>query len=382
MAETTTKQQTAAPQAAPAAQPIAKITAKEAWETFRDQLQQRADEIGSQLPPNVTKDRFLGASLAAVKSNPDILAATPRSLMAALTKAAQDGLLPDGREGIITVFNTTVNGKKEAVAQWNPMFYGLRKRARELDGIIIDAQVVFTGDDFDYELGDQPFIKHKPKPRSELLDASHGIAVYAIFRQEQGGILHREVMWKPEVFATMNQSRAKGSLMWTTFWTEGWRKTVGRRGAKSVPVSPQLERLITRDDDNFTFADSTPPHLSGPPSPPPPPPEDQAGVVHVEGQQNQSVTGALEESGAETTKVVQSDADDFNNDDSGVTTLPDPALNIDAYLVRLDEELAFCVNPGDVEEGYAGILEGVELDPAARKRAEAVRDEHLARVNK
>ncbi len=121
---------------------------------------------------------------------------------------------------------------------------------------------------------------------------------------------------------------------------------------------------------------------SGPPSPPPPPPEDQTEVVHVEGQQNQAVTGTVEESGAETTKVVQSDTDDFNNDDSGVTTLPDPTLNIDAYLVRLDEELAFCVSPGDVEEGYAGILEGVDLDPAARKRAEAVRDQHLARVNK
>jgi len=277
-----------------AANSTAAVSKREAWETFQIELNRRADEIGSQLPSNVSRDRFLGAAIAAVKSNPGILTATPRSLMAALTKAAQDGLLPDGREGIITVFSQKVQGSSpqqyENVAQWNPMFYGIRKRARELDGIIIDAQVVFAGDEFDYELGDSPYIKHKPKARTEAVDASAGVAVYAIFRHPEHGILHREVMWKPEVFATMNQSRAKTSLMWTTFWTEGWRKAVGRRGSKSVPVSAQLERLIQRDDENFDFAAPssralpppppdevvvTAPATRGTPPPPPPPEEPQ-----------------------------------------------------------------------------------------------------------
>jgi recombination protein RecT len=102
-----------------------------------------------------------------VKATPDLLTATPRSLFAALVKAAQDGLLPDGREGIITVYRQKVQGstpeRHEMVAQWNPMFYGIRKRARELDGIIIDAQVVIAGDEFDYELGDDA--AHHPSSR-------------------------------------------------------------------------------------------------------------------------------------------------------------------------------------------------------------------------
>ena len=238
-----------------------KVNPREAWGTFETDIQARANEIASQLPSNVTRERFVNATIAAVKATPELLLATPRSLMSAVVKAAQDGLLPDGREGIITTYLQKVPNsnpeRKELVAQWNPMFAGIRKRAREIDGIIIDAQVVVEGDDFEFELGDNPFIKHKPAVRAEAVDASKGVAAYAIFRHPTDGILHREVMWKPEVFATMNQSRAKTSLMWTVFWTEGWKKACGRRGSKSVPMSAPLQQIIQRDDENFAF-DRTP----------------------------------------------------------------------------------------------------------------------------
>ena len=267
-------------------------TERQSWQQFQVELETRATEIGSQLPSTISRDRFINASIAAVKQTPAILMATPRSLFAALTKAAQDGLLPDGREGVITVFNqkipNTNPAKHENVAQWNPMTYGLRKRARELDGIIIDAQVVMEGDEFEYEQGDTPRIYHRPAPRGEdQTKAAAGVAVYAIFRHPTEGILHREVMWKHEVFAVMNQSRAKTSLMWTTFWTEGWRKTVIRRGNKSVPVSQKLEQIISRVDEDFAFNEAPkalpqsmdPPDPPDPPEPPEPPKSKPAAVT-------------------------------------------------------------------------------------------------------
>jgi recombination protein RecT len=341
MAETKTREQTTVPPVQQA-QPIAKVEPaaqqrRESWENFRDELTKRADEIGSQLPSNVSRDRFTNACIAAVKATPAILGATPRSLFSAIVKAAQDGLLPDGREGIITVFSTKVPNttpqQYENVAQWNPMFYGIRKRARELDGIIIDAQVVVEGDEFDYELGDEPRINHKPKARSEVIDASKGIAVYAIFRHPTEGILHREVMWKPEVFAVMNQSRAKDSLMWTKFWTEGWRKTVGRRGAKSVPVSAQLERLIQRDDENFDFPKS--PVMIGGPSgsaPPPPPPEEP------------------EPPAPPPLPKMEQPADDLSEGDSGFTPEGEITPEVEKYLVALSAELTQAIDEASVNE--------------------------------
>lgn len=378
MAETKTKATAQeAPQVAPAAQ-LPATTKREAWETFNDELNKRADEIGSQLPANVSRERFIGASLAAVKATPGILAATPRSLMAALTKAAQDGLLPDGREGIITVYNTTKDG---VLAQWNPMFYGIRKRARELDGIIIDAQVVVEGDEFDYELGDEPRINHKPKARAEVIDASKGIAVYAIFRHPTEGILHREVMWKPEVFAVMNQSRAKTSLMWTTFWTEGWRKTVGRRGAKSVPVSPQLERLITRDDESFDFPKAQA-MIESRPTPPSPPAEDEPDPIpsgQKSGGDDEKLGAPAADHVSDVPKMVQDDS--FNDDDTGLTT--EPAQPADAYFTRLDEELSTIETEDALIAHWEtmGVDKMLEGNDTALDRAAEIRSRHIARVN-
>jgi recombination protein RecT len=384
MTDTKTQERTAqaAPAVAPEAKPLATISKREAWQGFQDELEKRANEIGSQLPSNVSRDRFMNAAIAAVKATPAILTATPRSLFSALTKAAQDGLLPDGREGIITVYQTKKDG---VLAQWNPMFYGIRKRARELDGIIIDAQVVVEGDEFEYSLGDEPHISHTPKARSEAITASAGIAVYAIFRHPSEGILHREVMWKPEVFAVMNQSRAKDSLMWTTFWTEGWRKTVGRRGAKSVPVSPALERLITRDDENFTFDRGS--QVAGPapalalPEPEEPPPKPGAALHksdHPEGGKNEEQTPA-------------DAAGDFNDDDSSVKAdrTPDELLaDLEIWLAqaRTAESIEEVWDQMDIESEFASDPErmGKAIDMKARHiaRVEQAADEKDALVDK
>lgn len=241
---------------------------KEKDVSFGEQLILRVDEIAPLLPSHIKKERFIAAAHSAVKQNPELLECTVRSLFNALAKAAQDGLLPDGREGVITSYRTKIehDGKEiyVKIATWNPMAYGLRKRARELDNIIIDAQVVHDNDHFVWHQGDDPRIEHEPAKLGT--DRGAMIGSYAIFRRENGTILHREIMDKSQVMATKNQSKAKTSLMWTTFETEGWRKAVVRRGMKTVPVSEDLERIITRDDENFDFK-ATAPAVEPPPAP-------------------------------------------------------------------------------------------------------------------
>jgi recombination protein RecT len=250
------------------------LVAQQKWEDFQTEVKAREPDFAAMLPPHVRKDRFIAAAVAAAKQNPDLLFADKRTLFSALTKAAQDGLLPDGREGVINIYNTEASkGKWIKQAQWNPMIYGLRKRARELDAMLIDAQVVYANDDFLWQQGDDPKIEHTPAklgtPRGEMIGA------YAIFKREDKTVLHREVMDKAQITTTRNQSKAPNSLMWTKFETEGWRKTVVRRGVKSVPVSEGLEQIVRRDDDMFDFSQTaiepTPPKLSPPPAPKAPP---------------------------------------------------------------------------------------------------------------
>ena len=221
------------------------------WEAFETELKQREQAIVSMLPQHVAKQRFINSALAAVKQTPDLLTATPRSLFAAITKSAQDGLLPDGREGVITLYKEKQkDGSWLNVAQWNPMTFGLRRRARELDGVIVNAQVVHENDRFVRHEGDEPHIEHDPAPLGQPRGAM--IGAYAIIRNETA-ILHREVMDKAQIEAVRAQSKAQNSLMWSKFTEEAWRKTVIRRAMKSVPCSETLETIVRRDDDLFEF---------------------------------------------------------------------------------------------------------------------------------
>ena len=80
------------------------------------------------------------------------------------------------------------------------------------------------------------------------------IGAYAIFRKETT-ILHREVMGAEEIEAVRAQSRQPDGLLWTKFVGEAWRKTVVRRGFKSVPCSEHLQTVVQRDDALFAFED-------------------------------------------------------------------------------------------------------------------------------
>lgn len=241
----------------PAKVPATTSKALATWEAFRDELMSREDEIASMLPRHITKEKFMSSAIAAVKQTPALLTATPRSLFSAITNSAQDGLLPDGREGVVTIYKEKQkNNTWLEVAQWNPMVFGLRKRAREIDGIIVNAQVVHKNDLFEWDEGDDPHIEHKPArlgtPRGEMIGA------YAIFRSNVGGILHREVMDAEQINAVKSQSKSPGGTLWSKFATEAWRKTVVRRGFKSVPCSEHLQTIVQRDDDMFAF-DGDPP---------------------------------------------------------------------------------------------------------------------------
>lgn len=246
------------------------------YDQFASELDKRADSISSMLPSTVTLARFKNTVVAAVRQDPSILNATIRSIMGAVIRAAQDGLVPDGREGHIAVYNVNAakKGEKdrwEKRAQWNPMAGGLRKRLRELDNIIANAEVVHEKDHFVWHQGDDPKIEHEPAKLGT--DRGKMVGAYCIYRKGDD-ILHREVMDCTQIETTRTQSKQPNSLMWSKFPEEGYRKVVLRRGIKTVPVTDQMRDIVQRDDiDNFEFERRTEAAavLTPPPAPPPAP---------------------------------------------------------------------------------------------------------------
>jgi recombination protein RecT len=209
----------------------------------------------------VDEQRFMRTAITAIENTPTLLDADRASLYTAVLRAAQDGLLPDRREGALVAF-TLKDGRK--MVQWMPMFYGLRKRLMKC-GITLEAHVVYAADEFTVELGDHAHIHHKPaslgSPRGEMIGA------YAIARTKHGEVM-REIMTRDEIEAVHAQSRAKDSLMWTSFAAEAWRKTVGRRLCKAIPaLDDSIDEMLKESDQEFEYESSAP--LATPEMPPP-----------------------------------------------------------------------------------------------------------------
>jgi recombination protein RecT len=216
---------------------------------FRGQLQRMDQEIASALPPHIPVERFMRVVLTAVNASPDLLSADRRTLMESAMKAAQDGLLPDGRDGAFVVFNTKSGDKWIKKVQWMPMIGGILKKVRNSgDLLTISAHVAYENDKFTYILGDDEKIEHEPcmgergKPR----------LVYAVAKTKDGGI-YREVMTVADVEKVRAVSRAGKAGPWVEWWTEMAKKTVLRRLSKRLPMSSDLDDLVRRDDELYDF---------------------------------------------------------------------------------------------------------------------------------
>jgi recombination protein RecT len=208
---------------------------------FRHELGSMENQFQAALPAHIPVERFVRVLQTSVQQNPDLLKCSRRSLWNSAMKAAQDGLLPDGREGAIVPY--------KGQAQWMPMIAGIRKKVRNSGEIATwDAHVVYEKDEFSFALGDEPHILHKPS----LGDRGNPIAAYSIAVLKSGE-KSREVMSVAEIESVRARSAAKNNGPWVTDWSEMARKTVARRHSKVLPMSTDLDDLIRRDDELYQF---------------------------------------------------------------------------------------------------------------------------------
>lgn len=212
-------------------------------------LAAQREHFASILPESLQPDKFLAASRSAILARPELMRLPAVKVMRELDKAANDGLVPDGREAVINVY--------KGDPCYIPMILGIRKRAIELANIYVSAEVVHAADTFKVHRGDDPHIEHAdPAPGAQRGEM---IAAYAIFRKLMPDgklvIVHREVMDKAMIFKVKAFSKQQEGLLWGAFEQEAWRKTVARRGIKSVPAVPdKLMQIFKRDDEHYDFS--------------------------------------------------------------------------------------------------------------------------------
>lgn len=216
---------------------------------------QRREDFAPSLPSHIAPERFERVVLTAVNLNPDLLKADRRSLYNACAKSASDGLLPDGRDGALVIFNTKDGDGWIKKVQWMPMVAGIIKKARQSGEIAsLGARIVYQNEI------DQGRFAHKvidgiPKVDHDPIlwgDRGKPVLVYS-FVQFKDGMVDFEFLHADDVAKIRNVSRSKDKGPWKDWEEEMWKKSAIRRHAKRLPISSELFDTIARDDEGTEF---------------------------------------------------------------------------------------------------------------------------------
>lgn len=210
---------------------------------WRQQLAQMEPQFQRALPSHIDPARFVRATETAVMRDQALLDCDRKSLFQAVMQSAESGLMPNGRDAALVRFKNQV--------QFIPMIGGILRLMRntgEVQSIV--AEVVCEHDEFDYRLGDDPHISHKPA----MADRGEVVGAYAILKTKDGGV-YREFMARSEIDKVKGISRAGANGPWAQWYSEMARKTVLRRLAKKCPLSTDtLMDLTSRDDAMYDLS--------------------------------------------------------------------------------------------------------------------------------
>lgn len=206
-------------------------------------LEKMKPAIAQALPKHVSAERIARIALTAVRSNPKLAECTPQSFLGSLLQASQLGLevnTPLGQAYLIPYKDicTLVVG-----------YQGMLDLARR-SGMVkaIYAHAVREADEFDYELGLEPKLSHKPA-EGDRGDLTH---VYAVARLTGGEPIFT-VLTRAEVERFRARSRAKDSGPWVTDYEAMALKTAIRRIFKWLPKSAEMSMAAAVDEaDDMT----------------------------------------------------------------------------------------------------------------------------------
>jgi recombination protein RecT len=216
----------------------------------KNEIQMLEADLKKMLPPSLPSDKFVRTVQTAITLNPDLAEADKNSVLNACMKAAADGLVLDGREAALTIYNVKQKDDTwKKAAQYIPMVAGVIKRVRNSGEISrLNAFVVYENDTFHVAYGLEMSLKHEPN----FTNPGRPIGAYAVclFKDGQTDF---EFMSLSQIESIRERSKSKDKGPWATDWSEMARKTVIRRLSKRLPVDSDIARVVQRIDEDYDF---------------------------------------------------------------------------------------------------------------------------------
>lgn len=207
--------------------------------SFPEMLKQFLPEIKKALPQHLNGDRMARIAMTAFRRNPKLAECDPRSVFAAVIQASQLGLEPDtlGRAYLVPY---------KGECQFIPGWKGLVDLMNRSGQGTVWTGASFKGDDFEYGLGDSPFVKHKPAGESHPDELQHA---YAVGRTKAGGWPIIEVWTRQRLVKHRDRYNKVGEKHYSfRDWEMYCRKVVLLQVLKYMPCSPELAAAIGLND--------------------------------------------------------------------------------------------------------------------------------------
>ena len=213
--------------------------------SIADMVKALEPEIKRALPSVLTPERFTRIALSALNNTPKLAECSPMSFIAALMNSAQLGVEPNTPLG--QAYLIPYNNKGKLECQFQLGYRGLIDLAYRNDRMqSIEAHTIYQNDEFYYELGLEPKLRHVPAWE----DRGDVIGFYAVFRLDNGGSRF-EVMSKSDIdryAQTFSRAFASDYSPWKTNYEAMAKKTVIKQLLKYAPIKTEFRKALSMDE--------------------------------------------------------------------------------------------------------------------------------------
>jgi recombination protein RecT len=212
--------------------------------TMQSFLTQHKQQFALALPKHLDADRIIRLALTAFSASPKLQQCTPKSFAASVLTASQLGLeIGVVGQGFLVPYNSRKEGM---VCQFIPGWQGLVDLVSRSGRGTAWTGAVFEGDDFDFQLGDSPYVKHRPKGEDSPDKITH---VYAIGRAKGADYPVIEVWPIEKVRRHRNKYNKVGDQHYSyRDWEMYARKIPLLQVLKYMPKSIELQNAVAASE--------------------------------------------------------------------------------------------------------------------------------------
>jgi recombination protein RecT len=223
---------------------IVHMDRKQALAARMELLQNKASSLVAVLPGHMRSNqkRFMQLAIEVMR-NRDLIQCQPQSVLVAIYECARYGLYPGIGEAYI--IPRSIQGEKIAMFQMG--YKGLLSLIRRSGAITtVEAQCVYANDQFEFELGLAPVLRHVPAALLGKTDQGDFIGVWSMFRMRDSDQPQMHFTSAAEIARRRDLGQNKGDKM--SAWSlnlDGMRRKTGLRDAlQFLPMTTDLAQAV------------------------------------------------------------------------------------------------------------------------------------------